>query len=207
MEAPTIWDIAILNPPSSLGDRRGRFALGAGRHHLGRRLDRLDDVVVAGTATEVALEPQPDLLLRRVGVALEQLLRRHDHAGRAEAALEPVLVPERLLQGMQRRSLGQALDRRDLRPIALDGEDRAGLHTVAVELDGARPAVAGVAADMGPGEPRQIADVLHQQQARLDLVLVLGAIDGDSNPAPHSHLLFTCRSLPPSGIAPEPASV
>src|SRR6266705_961496 len=132
---------------------------------------------------------------------------RHDHAGRAEAALQAMLVPERLLQGMQRRSLGQALDRRDLRPIGLDGEDRAGLHAVAVELDGTRATVAGVATDMGPGQPRQLADVLHEQQPRFDLVLVPGAIDGDSNPAPHSHLLFTCRSLPPSGIAPEPASV
>src|SRR6266550_8605302 len=87
-------------PPSSLGDRRRRFALGTRRHYLRRRLDRLDDVVVAGTAAEVALEPHADLLLGRVGVALEQLLGRHDHARRAEPALETMLVPEGLLQGM-----------------------------------------------------------------------------------------------------------
>src|SRR5205814_2038326 len=87
-------------PPSSLGDWRRRFALGTRRHHLRRRLDRLDDVVVAGAAAEVALEPQADLLLRRAGVALEQLLGRHDHAGRTEPALKAMLVPEGLLQGM-----------------------------------------------------------------------------------------------------------
>src|SRR4030081_849638 len=151
MKAPPIWDIAILNPPSSLGDRRGRFALGTRRHHLGGRLDRLDDVVVAGAATEVALEPHSDLLLRRVGVALEELSRRHDHAGCAEPTLEAVLVPEGLLQGMKRRSLGEALDRGDLRPIGLNREDGAGLHAVAVEFDGARPAIAGVTANMRAG--------------------------------------------------------
>src|SRR5207248_7983587 len=155
---------------------------------------RLDDVVVAGAAAEVALEPHADLLLRRVGVALEQLLGRHDHAGRAEPALEAMLVPEGLLQGMERRSLGEALDGRDLGPVRLHREHRAGLHAVAVELDGARPAIAGVATHVRPGEPREIADVVHQQQSRLDLVLVLGAIDGDRNPAPHTHLPLTSRS-------------
>src|SRR4029077_18521807 len=117
----------------------------------------LDDVVVAGTAAEVALEPQSDLLLGRGGVALEQLLRRHDHARGAEAALEAMLIPERLLQRMERRSVCQALDRRDLGAIGLDGEDRSGLHAVAVHLDGARPAVARVATEMRPREPRHIA--------------------------------------------------
>jgi len=127
-----------------------------------RGIDRLDDVVVAGAPAKVALETKPDLALGGVGIALEQLLRRHDHPRRAEPALEAVLVPERLLQGMQRRSLCQALDGGDLRPVGLDGEDRAGLDAVPVDLDGARPAVARIAANMGPREPRQFADVLHQ---------------------------------------------
>ena len=43
--------------------------------------------------------------------------------------------------------LGEALDRGDLVPVRLDGEDVAGLHAGAVEVDRARPAVAGVATD------------------------------------------------------------
>src|ERR1700716_2229757 len=169
MEAPTIWDIAISTSSLLSGDRRRCLACCAWRHHLGRRLDRLDDVVVTGAAAEVALEPQSDLVLRRVGVALEQLLRRHDHAGRAEPALGAMLVPERLLEGMQRRTLGEALDGRDLRPVSLDSKDGAGLHAVAVELDGARPAVAGVATHVRPGQSCLLAYVLHQERSRLDL--------------------------------------
>src|SRR5919112_805789 len=46
-------------------------------------LDGLDDVLVARAAAVVALEPLPDLLLRRVRVLLKQAHGSHDHARRA----------------------------------------------------------------------------------------------------------------------------
>src|ERR671937_328139 len=67
-----------------------------------RRVDGLDDVLVAGAAAEVALEPAPDLPIRQpVAVRAEQLDAGHDHARRAKPALERVTLPERLLQRMQ----------------------------------------------------------------------------------------------------------
>src|ERR1700736_6561572 len=101
----------MVPPPS--GNRSRGFLLdtGGSRHRLRRGLDRLDNIVVAGATAEVALEPQSDLLLGRVGVALEQLLGRHDHARGAEAALEAMLIPEGLLQRVQGRALGQSFDR------------------------------------------------------------------------------------------------
>src|SRR2546428_4422686 len=73
-----------------------------GRHLLGGVLDGLDDIVVAGAAAEVALEPVPDLALRRARVALDELSGRHDHARRAEAALQSVLLPEAVLDRVER---------------------------------------------------------------------------------------------------------
>src|SRR2546426_5152675 len=57
---------------------------GAGPHHGGRLADRRDDVLVAGTATDVALDGVPDLVVRGVGVMADELRRGHDHARRAE---------------------------------------------------------------------------------------------------------------------------
>src|SRR3954462_7827731 len=65
---------------------------------LGDVAHRAHDVVVAGAAAEVALEPVADLFLARVRVAPEEVGGGHDHAGRAVAALERVVVPERLLE-------------------------------------------------------------------------------------------------------------
>src|SRR5215471_18013821 len=72
------------------------------RHLLGRPLDGLDDVVVAGAAAEIALELMPDLSLAGIRIPLDHLRGRHDHAGRAEPALQAVLLPEPFLDRVQR---------------------------------------------------------------------------------------------------------
>src|SRR5436305_1148162 len=56
-----------------------------------RFVDCLDDVLVAGAAADVALEPAPDFRIGQpVAVRAEQLDAGHDHPRRAEAALERV---------------------------------------------------------------------------------------------------------------------
>jgi len=147
------------------------------------------DVVVTGAAAEVTLQPKSDLPLARVGIAFQQLLGRHDHPRGTEAALQTMLIPEGLLQRMQRRALRQPFDGRDLRAIGLDREHGARLHGVPVELDGTRTAVAGIAPDVGSSQPGLFPDVIDQQRPRLDLVFVAGAIDRDRDPASHTHLL------------------
>src|SRR5437588_211059 len=76
--------------------RTYRRALGAGRVE-----HRLDDVVVAGAAAQVALEPVANLFLGWVRVLGQEAGGRHDHAWRAVAALEAVVVPECLLERVQ----------------------------------------------------------------------------------------------------------
>src|SRR5690242_6714442 len=93
---------------------------GGGRpvtHDAGGLADRQDDVVVAGAAADVALDRVPDLGVGGVAVVHEQVRGGHDHTRRAEAALEPVLLPEALLQRVQVDAVAQALDRRDARPV------------------------------------------------------------------------------------------
>src|SRR5690349_6793326 len=64
-----------------------------GGQRAGDLLDRLHDIDVAGAAAQVAGEPLADLLLGGLWVLLDELENRHQHAGRAEAALQAVLVP------------------------------------------------------------------------------------------------------------------
>src|SRR5262245_31710667 len=76
---------------------------------VGGVLDGLDDLVVAGAAAQVAGDAVADLVLARVGVAGEQRARAHQHAGRAEAALQAVALPEAFLERMQLAARGEAL--------------------------------------------------------------------------------------------------
>src|SRR5262245_48971657 len=64
--------------------------------------DRLDDVVVAGTATDIALELLADRLLGQVATsAVHDVDGRHDHAGGTEPALEAVMLAKRLLHRVE----------------------------------------------------------------------------------------------------------
>src|SRR5438552_1825125 len=62
--------------------------------HIGRAgLHGGDDVVVARAAAQVALEPLADgVLVELPALGLGQRHGRHDHAGRAEAALQAVVL-------------------------------------------------------------------------------------------------------------------
>src|SRR5437879_9814510 len=70
-----------------------RRSLGGCRTGLATRLpagdagDGVDDLGVAGAATEVSRDRLPDLVPRRRGMLLEKGTRGQDHAGDAEAAL------------------------------------------------------------------------------------------------------------------------
>jgi len=118
----------------------------------GRCLNGLDDVVVAGAAAEVPFEPVPDLLLGRVRDVLQQARGRHDHAGRAVAALQRMVLRECALHRMEPTG-AEAFDRHHVPAVGLHGEDGAALDRLPVQVDGARAAGAGVAAHVRAREP------------------------------------------------------
>ena len=115
-----------------------------------------------------------------VGVLVEEPGGLHDHPRGAEAALEAVLVPERLLERVEVGAVGHPLDGLELAAVGLDGEHRARLGALAIDVDGARAAVAGVAADVRAGQPEVVAQEMDEEQARLDIGLVRLAVDGDA---------------------------
>src|SRR5207244_7396776 len=184
MRAPIIWLIAIpLGPPRGSGSRRG----GAGGHGRARDLHGFDDVCVARAAAQVAFESLADLRLARPRVAFQQRGGRHDEAWRAEATLQPMLVPERFLERRQLAIRRQALDRRQLAAVGLDGEHRAGLDGSLVDQHGARPALAGIAADVRARQPEFLAQEVHQQVARLDLAGIRCPVDAHADRQSVSH--------------------
>ena len=63
------------------------------------QLNAVDDLAVAGAAAKVAPDGGANLLLRGVGVLVQQRLARHDHAGGAEAALDRAADPEGVHEG------------------------------------------------------------------------------------------------------------
>src|SRR5262245_50501882 len=112
---------------------------------------------------------------------LQEVARAHQHAGRAETALQAVLLPEALLQRVERASLRQALDGLDGPVVGLDGEDGAALHRATVQAHGAGAAARRVTADVRAGQSEVLPDEVDEQRAGADLAAVLLAVDGDGD--------------------------
>src|SRR6185436_11895786 len=144
-------------------------------------MDGPDDVLISRASAHVAFEPMANLFVGWFGIVFEQLVRRHNHAWRAEAALQTVLVPERLLQGMQLTVLGETFDGRNRAAVGLDGETGARPDGDAVDQNRARTALTGIAPDFCSGDAAQLANEMGEEQARLDIALVSTAVHGDAD--------------------------
>src|SRR3954466_1190040 len=134
--------------------------------HLGQALlHGLHDVVITGAAAKVAVERLADLLLARVRVFPRQAHGREHHAGRAEAALQSVVLLEGRLHRVQRAVCRQALDGGELRALRLHGEQVATLHRLAIEEHGAGAALRGVASDVRSREAQVLSQEVDKESA------------------------------------------
>src|SRR5206468_441319 len=97
---------------------------------------------------------------------LEVGMRGDQHAGRAEAALHPVVVDERLLD--RREPLGRAepLDRQDLGAVDRRDGDEARAARLAVDEHGAGAAAALLAAGLGARDPELLAEDVEERCER-----------------------------------------
>src|SRR2546430_11051143 len=108
----------------------------------------LDNMLIASATAQISFQPVPNLVARRIWIAIDKLGRSYDHPGRAIAALQSVMFPESFLHRMQLPIRGQSFDSCDVRAIGLHSEHRAGLHCLAVKQHGARAADRSFATDM-----------------------------------------------------------
>src|SRR6266498_4249101 len=149
------------------------------RDSLRRRLDRLDDVHVAGAPADVALNRLPNLLFTRLRMDAQERGRAYQHPRGAVAALEGVVIGERLLQRRELAVLGESLDGLDLCTVGLDRQQHAALHEEAVHEHGTGTTVAGVAADVASGQIEVVTDEMDEETSRVHLALVRLAVDLD----------------------------
>jgi hypothetical protein len=137
--------------------------------HAGGGADRLDDIEIACAAAEIAFEFAADRFFGRIFMPLQNIGRRHDHAGGAKAALQRVVFLKRGLDRVQCARLAQSFDGQDVVAFGLRREHRAGLYGLPVHMDDAGTALAGVAADMRAGKVQTFAQKMDEKRAVFDI--------------------------------------
>ena len=106
----------------------------------------------------------------------EHAHRRAELARRAVAALERVVLDERLLQRVQIVPVGQTFDGDDLGPLERDGQRQARVGAAAVDQHRAGTALAVRAAVLGAGQVEVLAQEVEQRRAGVDRDVVRDAV-------------------------------
>src|SRR3954447_14224536 len=173
-------------PPAAMAalrkERRFSFTdvIAGLRSRLGSQADGLARLLVGAAAADIR-NGAVDVGVARLRVILEQRGDRHDHAALAVAALRHVVVEPGLLHLVQFAVGGEPLDRRDLlghRRIDRHGA-RAGRDSLDVHSAGA--ALSDPTAVFRSGQAKRVTQDPEERHARIDIGLVILAVDVERN--------------------------
>jgi hypothetical protein len=141
------------------------------RHYLGRRKNRLDDIMVARATADVAFQAVADVTFAELsGAFMNQVDPAHDHARRTKAALQTVMLPEHRLQGMKLAIVGcHPFDGRDRAAARLPCKHRTGFDGITIDKNHARTTLAGVATHMRSGQSKLVLEQLDQKGSPFDV--------------------------------------
>src|SRR5215470_262593 len=113
----------------------------------------------------------------RLGMLLEQVLRGHQHSGRAVTALQCIAIAKGGLQIGDLAAIRQAFDRLDMRTIRLNREHQACPYDLAVQANRASAAHAMLAADMRSGQMQVLAQKVREIEPRQNICIDAFAVD------------------------------
>jgi hypothetical protein len=153
-------------------------------------LNGFDDVLIPGAAAEIAFQTVTYLGLAGIGIAIEDLCGSHDHSRSAIAALQSMVFPKSFLHRVELAVPRKSLDGGYIRAVSLDGEHRAGLHSLTIHQHGTGTAQRCLAPDVGSSQVRSVTQVVNQQYAWLNLILALDAINPQFDFGLHAHLMM-----------------
>jgi len=98
----------------------------------GRSPHSVDDVLVAGAATDVSSDTLPNFPVCRTGIVAQKLQSAEKHSWSAKPTLQSMVLPESFLQRMEFPPFRQAFNGRHFRPIGLNSEDETRADGLAI---------------------------------------------------------------------------
>ena len=118
----------------------------------------LGDAAIGAASAEIAAHALAHAFRVVTGLPLlDQADRAHDLAWRAEPALQTVMGNEGGLHRMKAAAVGYAFDRKHIGAVVAESESQARIDAPAIDQDGARAALAAVAALLRAGEVKTLA--------------------------------------------------
>src|SRR5262245_10951181 len=140
-----------------------------------------DNVGVSAAAANIAAHELADFLRGFCPTLRDQPCRRANLPRRAVAALERIMVDERLLQRMQRALGRETLNCGDLRTVVHDGKRQARIDAPPVNEHGTGAALALIAAFFRPGQVQMLAQQVKERCAGIEHEVMMRPIDAQAH--------------------------
>src|ERR1700723_326566 len=112
----------------------------------------LENFGIAGASAKISCERGAHFSFRWVQIVIEQIDRRENHSGSADAALRAAMRDECLLHGMKLLAICDAFNGANHRAFSLKNGDEASVHESTVHFDAARTTFAFAAAFLNSRE-------------------------------------------------------
>jgi hypothetical protein len=80
------------------------------RHFTGRVLNSFDNILISGTAAEIAGNPPPNFLFCGMRIPFEKGLSGQNHSRGAKSALKPMFLPKAFLQRVKLSMISYPFD-------------------------------------------------------------------------------------------------
>src|SRR5215469_12565860 len=142
-------------------------------------IDDFLDSCIGATTAEIAAESVTNLLLRCIGIFIEEGLCGDDETWCAEPALLRIILDECCLHRTQLVALHQAFGGDDRLVLRLDGQDGAGVNGLVVHEYSAGAASAAIADTLRSGDLELLTQRIEQRDPRLQLRGVLLAVHSE----------------------------
>jgi hypothetical protein len=113
----------------------------------------------------------PYLINRRRRIALQRSRHRHHHPGRAESALQRIMLDKSRLHRMHFRRRPEPFNSRDLMPARIDREHHARSDRPTIQMHRAGAACAPVANQFRSGQPQMLPKRTEQGHPRFNCKL------------------------------------
>ena len=135
-------------------------------------LHRFDDLHVSRTHAQISRQCFAYLLFRGIRMIAQKRVARHHHSWSAVPALKSVMLDKRVLHRIEVTVACETFDGRNLAPVRLNGEVKAGFYQFTVEQIEQAPHSPTTQPTWVPVRPSFSRIKCNRQQARLDVFLV-----------------------------------
>jgi hypothetical protein len=136
-----------------------------------------NNLLIPAAPAQITGQRNSNFFFRWIGMMIQQIFCTHQHSWSAKSTMHSIMGKEGFLQRMQSIGFCKSFDSEYFLPVNLRSKYQARIDGSPVQVDCACTALAYLTAAFGTGQTKLIAKKRQERHIRIDIELVLSAIN------------------------------